>query len=414
MFECNCECAHHLGRVLLEVISSQHINGARSLRGNNLRPLRIAVLHLLPLSKTATRLAAQLLTPSPTMANLPEDIQLEIFSWLPGKQVANLQTLSKRTCAGIRSPNFHLSQARRANTDAGFFVRDMNGQFRLFFADGSAGVPPSSVDFLNESRIQIVGSNEGLVVCLQEDGHLFIYNPLRKDTLLLGRPGDSNLRVRCATVLRGDGVDLQVVCFATIRQSSSYAECWVYSSTRKCWRMASDKVSVRTSNAELRHPVARPDGLVFVASVSGDYWDISVVDIHRGSTQSVQIPEAVQGPWITRVLEIGSPRAGAVLSLVAYNRWTAEFTIWDLNERERRAWEKRGPEISMAAMGLEDEFVESFYLLNADVLVVMVKGQIYTYDIVGGSLTHLPAQGNSWTYSFICPYANTLQPCEEI
>ena len=136
----------------------------------------------------ATRLAAQLLTPSPTMADLPEDIQLEIFSWLPGKQVASLRTLSKHTCAGIRSQNFHLSQARRANTDAGFFVRDMNGQFRLFFTDGSAGVAPSSLDFLNESRIQIVGSNEGLVVCLQEDGHLFIYNPLRKDTLLLGRP----------------------------------------------------------------------------------------------------------------------------------------------------------------------------------------------------------------------------------
>ena len=24
LFECNCECAHHLERVLLEVISSQH------------------------------------------------------------------------------------------------------------------------------------------------------------------------------------------------------------------------------------------------------------------------------------------------------------------------------------------------------------------------------------------------------
>ena len=27
MVECNCECAHHLERVLLEVISSQHTRG---------------------------------------------------------------------------------------------------------------------------------------------------------------------------------------------------------------------------------------------------------------------------------------------------------------------------------------------------------------------------------------------------
>ncbi|CAA7401359.1 unnamed protein product [Spirodela intermedia] len=355
-------------------------------------------------------------------ANLPDEICSEILSWLPAKQVARCRSLCKGFHAATLSLSFDLRQARRAQGDAGVFLRGYFGRSQLVFTDQSSGVPPESVQLLSDRNKTILGSDGGLVVLL-EDGQegpassrLLLYNPARRTSLPLGLPGDAKIlnNMSAGAAVLGDGVDVDVVCVTPTDYWSSFLECWLYSSLERRWKLVSDNVFVGPRNIKVGHPVVASNGLIYFASTCGGYISqhppyIVAVDVRVGSSKILSLPEKAVLASDDGDIEIAGSGSGSLLSLVVYNG-ASEFTIWDMKDPERWVWEERALQVSMASMGLEPRPVGGFSLVNGDILVFTAEEYVYVYDMHSGEGPRLisctPGCG-----SHICSYANTLRPC---
>ncbi|CAA7401286.1 unnamed protein product [Spirodela intermedia] len=353
---------------------------------------------------------------------LPKECGLEILSWSPAKQVARCRSLCKSFYTATQSRSFHLLQARRAKADAGVFLRGHFVGSQLVFTDESAGVPPESLQFLSSGNKIILGSNGGLVVLL-EDGQegpassrLLLYNPARRTSLPLGRPGGAKILNNMsagATILLGDGVDMDVVCVTPTDYWSSFMECWLYSSGERRWKLVSDKVFVGPRNIKSHHPVPTSSGLIYLTSTCGRYHRqdpyIVAVDVKVGSSRILPLPEKAVLASDDGDIEIAVSGDGSLISLVVCNG-ASEFTIYDMKDPDRWVWEERGLQVNMTSMGLEPRPIGGFSLVNSDILVFTVEEYVYVYDMHSGGgrkfISRLPG-----CRSYIYSYANTLRPC---
>ncbi|CAA6674880.1 unnamed protein product [Spirodela intermedia] len=304
---------------------------------------------------------------------LPKECGLEILSWSPAKQVARCRSLCKSFYTATQSRSFHLLQARRAKADAGVFLRGHFVGSQLVFTDESAGGPASS--------------------------RLLLYNPARRTSLPLGRPGGAKILNNMsagATILLGDGVDMDVVCVTPTDYWSSFMECWLYSSGERRWKLVSDKVFVGPRNIKSHHPVPTSSGLIYLTSTCGRYHRqdpyIVAVDVKVGSSRILPLPEK------------------AVLASDDGDIEIRSFTIYDMKDPDRWVWEERGLQVNMTSMGLEPRPIGGFSLVNSDILVFTVEEYVYVYDMHSGGgrkfISRLPG-----CRSYIYSYANTLRPC---
>ena len=357
------------------------------------------------------------------MAVLPDDIFLEILSWLPANQVARLRILSKSICDGTQGRYFSLLQTRHADADVGVFLGNYNfGRIRMILADDHSRLPPAYLQFLNASKKHIIGSGGGLVVFLQRDGpdasKLFLCNPVLQKTIPLGRPGRAELGdcgTAGAVVLRGEDDDLGVVYITGTPEWSSSAEIWILSSREKTWKLVYDKIFVGPRNLKYHRPVVGSDGFVFLASGNGTAFRcepyIVRINVRDGSSGLLDVPKEIRNPSDESEFEIGGHGSSTYLSLVLCNR-ASEYVIWDIKDGDKWAWKKREMKVSMVSMGLRPRPVRVFSFINGETLVFATLNRVYVYELNagGGRLKRIGRIGEGFPY--MCPYANTLQPCE--
>ena len=138
---------------------------------------------------------------------------------------------------------------------------------------------------------------------------------------------------------------------------------------------------------------------------------IACIDVHYGSSQSLDVPEEIRNPSDETEFKIGGPGRSSYLSLVLCNR-ASEFVIWDIKEGNQWAWRKREMKVSMVSMGLRPRPMQVFSLINGETLVFATLNRVYVYELNtgGGRLKRIRRIGEGFPY--MCPYANTLQPCE--
>ncbi|RWW38667.1 hypothetical protein BHE74_00056090 [Ensete ventricosum] len=119
---------------------------------------------------------------------LPDDVLMEILSYLPGKTFFKLLSVCKTFRQLSSNSHFLLSESYHSKAISGFFAQRYSTFKSLILIDPYAGLPRSSLDFLRKRNTRILGSAGGLIFISHRNegsinattGSLFVYNPTRR------------------------------------------------------------------------------------------------------------------------------------------------------------------------------------------------------------------------------------------
>ncbi|URD92207.1 hypothetical protein MUK42_00137 [Musa troglodytarum] len=173
---------------------------------------------------------------------LPDEVLVEIISYLPAKAFFKLLPVCKTFYQLSSDSHFLLSQSLYNKAISGFFIHSDNILRSFILIDPYAGVPSSNLEFLSNSGAIILGSAGGLVfVLLNKDGWfdattsgICVYNPARGTRCWLPSPPGRCIRGGIAVRFMNDGdvatKDYKLVYLTRVRGRSSLHHCRVYDS----------------------------------------------------------------------------------------------------------------------------------------------------------------------------------------
>ncbi|XLR27955.1 hypothetical protein S83_055855 [Arachis hypogaea] len=165
---------------------------------------------------------------------------LEILSWLPAKAIHKLKSSSKLFLELPQTPYFIAKQAvnslKKDRPSCFFIQRDNNlnhnDHVELHPLSGeklSSGVPENMLGFIARSRLKILSSSNGLLLCLHRT-ELFIINPTTCYLLHIPLPNylqqGGNLHSVSMT-LECDSDDYRLILFDN-EDWGSHFDCHVY------------------------------------------------------------------------------------------------------------------------------------------------------------------------------------------
>ncbi|URD91498.1 hypothetical protein MUK42_00291 [Musa troglodytarum] len=354
---------------------------------------------------------------------LPDDLLVEILSYLPAKTFFRLLSVCKTFRQLSYDSHFLLSQSCHNNVTSGFFLHRRNISGPFFIIDPYAGVPRKNLEFLCYNNVIILGSAGGLVFVLhRKDGALYVYNPARGTRCRLPSPPGkycprSGIAVRFMN--NGDGVtkDYKLVYVSRTSAWSSLHRCRVYDSFAKVWTM-DKKIDFGGKELDLKHPVVC-DNIVFWASSHSESFEridqyVIAFDVRKEHTQIIPLPEEAAVAYFDTI-GIGKWE-GKSLCLIHYDMYTWVFTLWLLRTTNDgpTGWVK-AHEVSLGHMGFrEPSYVSSIILsevATTTLLVFTVLTEAYCYNIKDGELKKLAS--SEFHFAKLIPYSNTLRPCGE-
>ncbi|KAI9126576.1 hypothetical protein K1719_002172 [Acacia pycnantha] len=377
---------------------------------------------------------------------LPEDVIYAIFSWLPAKSIFKFRSCSKSTCEFTKQKTFTLKQAQNLmlKDDSSFY---MQGYFRknnniksktellaLPRNESSSGIPISFLLSLDDERITIIASSNGLVLCeaLRESSSIkeyFICNPVTQLFSSIASPYSFIKKNQYAQVMFAfdciHNEEYQLILFQK-DFGDSYYVCKVYSPKECAWRETQKGLFLVEDNFSKLYgpPVFYKGNIHFAASLfSSKRHDtyMSSYNLESGETRTFNFPKEAGGGKLVchdyvRIYKWGkvgsSDESICLVNFVDY----CVFTLWVLTDYESSSW-LRLMSLSLDEMGLEkDCIVLGFTVMNGDSLVFASERDVYRYDLTGVRETRLERIGQhrfpsqSSHIDFI-PYSNTLRSC---
>ncbi|XP_057723509.1 uncharacterized protein LOC130939420 [Arachis stenosperma] len=180
---------------------------------------------------------------------MSNDELIEILSWLPAKAIHKLKSSSKLFSELPETPYFVVKQVKnslkKVRPSCFFIQRDdilnHNDCVELHPLPGEelfSGVPKNTLRSIASSRLKILSSSNGLLLCLH-GMELFIINPATCYLLHISLPNHLQQRGNLHSVsmtLECDSDDYRLILFDN-EDWSSHFDCHVYSHKQGTWSL---------------------------------------------------------------------------------------------------------------------------------------------------------------------------------
>ncbi|QHN86964.1 F-box protein [Arachis hypogaea] len=200
------------------------------------------------------------------MTTMSNDDLLEILSWLPAKAIHKLKSSLKLFSELPQIPYFVAKQAenslKKDHPSCFFIQRDNNlnhnDHVELHPLPGeelSSGVPENMLGFIARSRLKILSSSNGLLLCLHRT-ELFIINPATCYLLHIPLPNHLQQRGNLHSVsmtLECDSDDYRLILFDN-EDWSSHFDCHVYSHKQGAWSLRKNRFFAKSRNLKFDMP----------------------------------------------------------------------------------------------------------------------------------------------------------------
>ncbi|RRT48651.1 hypothetical protein B296_00049094 [Ensete ventricosum] len=360
---------------------------------------------------------------------LPEDVLVQIISYLPAKVFFKLLPVCKTLCRLSLDSHFLLLQSYRNKTISGIIVIGENILRSFIRIDHGAGMPNNSLEFLSKTG-SILGSAGGLVFILLEKYEMFrattvgicVCNPARGTQCCLPPPSGACFRggVAVRFINDGDGVtkDYKLVYLTQTYGLTASHHCRVYDSVARAWTMDKE-VDFGPQQLNLEDPVVCGDIVYWVSSdlesYVRDHTYVVAFDVRDECTQIILLPRET----VTSFHNIYGITLweGKWLCLIHYGPFTGVFGLWLLKKTSSSVleWVKMH-EISLAQMGFTGKlffvsYVKLIEVATTMMLVFTAHDTVYSYNIKdGGACKKLDSLGLTYFPKLIA-YSNTLRPC---
>ncbi|KAI4317737.1 hypothetical protein L6164_025584 [Bauhinia variegata] len=373
---------------------------------------------------------------SPQSPILPEELIIEILSWLPVKALLQLKRVCKSWRSLISDPQFVKKHLHRSITDARFSRRRfllltassqrqlLSGSVQGLFENPSAISVDASFEF--KCKYEIVGSCDGLL-CLADyaKGHLRIWNPFtRLRSKKLPCFHDSNHDPCCITVF-GFGFDhftdnykVVVINYYIDREESIVK---VYNFGANSWRQIQNFPNVPLAyhgpgkfvSRTLNWAVAGINNSGFPLGI-GPLQQLEIVslDLGKETYSKLQLPDIED-----KELVFGWPMLSVLKDCLCffYDYKESYLVLWLMKEHGvRESWTKL---MTIPYMGLERinkfPFLSPLFLSdNGEVLLQNHSDELVMYDPRDKKFEHAKIEVDKpWVDSMIYVESLVSPPC---
>ncbi|XLR20243.1 F-box/kelch-repeat protein At3g06240-like [Arachis hypogaea] len=378
------------------------------------------------------------------MATMSNDELLEILSWLPAKAVHKHRSTSKLFSELPETPYFVAKQAENSlkkNRPSCFFIQrddilNHNEHVELHPLPGeelSSGVPENMLGFIARSRLKILSSSNGLLLCLHGI-ELFIINPATCSLLDIPLPNHLQQRRNLPSVsmtLECDSDDYRLILFDN-EEWSLHFDCHVYSHKQGAWSLRKNRFFAGSRNLKFDKPVICNGAIHFISDCyrylteDSTYFRpyIMSYEIKNGDdedesieTKFLRVPkEARRGSHDNschmNIFKWGEVAGYQTICLVRLRKRV--FTVWILTNYESSSW-RRIMKVRVKGMGLVEHnpVIRGFTVLNGD-LVFATEKKVYTYGLTSEKymvLSEICDHGCESRFVCFVPYSDTLRPC---
>jgi hypothetical protein len=371
------------------------------------------------------------------MASIPNDILIEISSWLPAKAIHKFRSNNKFFSIFSKDKKFALKQSQNAllNDESSFFIQSDFLQMHhenivelhhLSIEDNSSGISKVVLEYLAKSA-KILSSANGLILCRDMTGNskvqIFISNPATQTWLPIPIPEElqgMNVDLEFNVILECDDKNNCMVYFFYDNNSefwSSFWDCKVYAIKEGIWKEKEKSLFTGSRNLKFDTPVFHNGDIHFISDCfpylvkSSFYYRPYIIsyNFENGTTTMSRVPKGAQrgSDDISCNMKIfkWEKNTSSTQSICLVRLSKRVFTIWILTNYESNLWE-RILKIRVKAMGVmeKDPVVTGFSVLNGDLLIFATKNKIYSYGL---SLSN----GNYMKFEEICEHGCDNQVC---
>ncbi|QHO39377.1 uncharacterized protein [Arachis hypogaea] len=377
------------------------------------------------------------------MATMSNDELIEILSWLPAKAIHKLKSSSKLFSKLPKTSYFVAKQAenslKKDRSSCFFIQRDdiltHNDGLELHPLPGeelSSGVPENMLRFIASSRLKILSSSNGLLLCVHRS-ELFIINPATCYFLYIPLPNHLQQRGNLHSLsmtLECDSDDYRLILFDN-EEWSSHFDCHVYSHKQGAWSLRKNRFFAGSRNLKFNMPVICNGAIHFISDCSRYLaknsthfrpyimsYEISNGDEDENvETKLLRVPkEARRGSHDfscrMNIFKWGEVAGYQTICLVRLRKRV--FTVWILTNYESNSW-RRILKVRVKGMGLMEQNPEirGFTVLNSD-LVFTTKKKVYSYGLCSEKymvLSKICDHRCDSRFVHFIPYSDTLRPC---
>ncbi|KAK4266584.1 hypothetical protein QN277_027480 [Acacia crassicarpa] len=378
--------------------------------------------------------------------DMPHDIVIEIFSWLPAKSVHKFKSVNKfcNTISSAEDTYFNEKQSQNAllRDDSCFFLqpnwiqryRAKHEFHHLSSKNTTSGVSHGFFQFLEHyPACRIIASSKGLILG-RSNIELFICNPVTQSWLPIPTPSylekypDADLKVVLDCNVE-DSNDFMLFLFEVQDEwASQYIDLRFYSVKECMWK--SVEASFFHGGRPLRFDmhVYYRKALHFISncytfiSKKSPYFRpyIMAYNVEDGSSRMIRIPKEARRGSHDLTCQMGIYKWGKPTSsydsicLVRLRKNV--FTIWVLANYEIDKW-RRILKIRVKAIGVKEKdpiIVTGFIVMNGDKLIFATEEKIYGYGLRQENFMKLEEickhEFGRGEMSFIA-FSDTLRPC---
>ncbi|KAF7809079.1 F-box protein [Senna tora] len=380
---------------------------------------------------------------------LPDEIVLEIFSWLPATAIQKFKSASDffRTMP-FEERYFVLKQSHNAllRKDPCFFLQPNSckkysaiNEFHHFLSEKtSSGVPHNFLKFLeNYPACRILASSNGLILgCSTKKNNqteLFISNPSTQSWFLiptlnhLKEYPDSEINV----AFECNSKDFMLFLFEVPAEWAS--SCYIvklYSQEEGMWKSI-EKTFFTGTRRMMFDTYVFQNNVFHVISDCFPYLHkkspyfrpyIMAYTIEDGESRMLRVPKEARRGSHDLSCKMGIYKWGKVTSLdgsmCLVRLRKCVFTIWVLTDYKSCKW-KRVLKIRVRAMGIIEEepiIVKGFIVMNGDCLVFATKKKVYSYGLSRENyrvVEEISEHGFDDDEVYFTCYSDTLRLCGE-
>ncbi|XP_004502368.1 F-box protein At5g49610-like [Cicer arietinum] len=377
---------------------------------------------------------------------LPQDILLEIFSWLSGKSICKFKSCCMSFSNFPEEVNFKIKQARNLlkMEDTCFFIQPEQKCKKIIELHSlpkekqSSGVPNNVLKFLSSSA-SVLASSNGLILCCNISDHdpieLFICNPITKSRCFIPTPEslqenyrkvNINILLDCSN---GCVDDYKVYLFEnTMEWSPTCYICKVYHGKEGVWKTMEKSFFPGSRNIKFDMSVLH-NGVIYFISDCSPYFGrsspfympyIVSYNLEHGMSTILRLPEeATKGCHENNVsCDMGIFKWGKVTnpngSICLVKLRECVFNVWFLKDCESSSWQKV-LEVRVKALGLKEKDldVRGFMVMNGDLLIFATENKVYSCGLSGERFMVVEEIcSHNCGYSIrLIPYLDTLRLC---
>ncbi|XP_028759747.1 uncharacterized protein LOC114718558 [Neltuma alba] len=343
--------------------------------------------------------------------DMPGDMVLEIFSWLPAKSIYK-----------FKSPNW----VQRYGAETEFHHLDSKNPV--------SGVSHQFSQFLESyPACRIVASSKGLILG-RSNTELFICNPVTQSWLLIPTPDhlkenpDADLKIALQCDVE-DSNDFMLLLFENQDEwASQYYNLKFYSIEEGKWKPIGASFFGGGRPLRFDMHVYHRKAFHFISdcfaslSKQSPYFRpyVMAYNLEDGSSRMLRVPREARIGSHDLTCQMGIYKWGKPTSLdesICLARLRKNvFTIWVLSDYEIGKW-RRILKIRVKAMGIKEEdpvIVTGFFVMNGDQLIFTTEKKIYRYGLRQENymkLEEIYEHGFGRDATSFTAYSDTLRPC---